>query len=100
MAVLLEGCDETGAERVAQKIIASLEAPFMLAGRAVPVRASVGVAVSSPGKVAVDELLSDADAAMYATKSRGKGGYHVFEPGTQTSVPGPDRRPGAIAVGA
>jgi diguanylate cyclase (GGDEF)-like protein/PAS domain S-box-containing protein len=80
MAVLLEGCDETGAERVAQKIIASLEAPFMLAGRAVPVRASVGVAVSSPGKVAVDELLSDADAAMYATKSHGKGGYHVFEP--------------------
>jgi diguanylate cyclase (GGDEF)-like protein len=90
MAVLLEGCDETGAERVAQKIIASLQAPFMLAGRAVPVRASVGVAVSSPGKVAVDELLSDADAAMYATKSRGKGGYHVFRPGLETG-PAPAR---------
>jgi diguanylate cyclase (GGDEF)-like protein/PAS domain S-box-containing protein len=103
MAVLLEGCDEKGAERVAEKIVASLESPFTLAGRPVAVRASVGVAVASPGDLAVDELLSKADAAMYATKSRGKGGYHVFEHGMQTDAPAPHERPVArteIAVGA
>jgi predicted signal transduction protein with EAL and GGDEF domain len=66
----------------------------------VAVRASVGVAVASPGDLVVDELLSDADAAMYATKSRGKGGYHVFEPGMHSCGSAPPERHDAIAVGA
>jgi diguanylate cyclase (GGDEF)-like protein len=64
---------------VAERIIASLSAPISIDGRQVHMAASVGLAWGRDGEGA-DELLRNADVAMYRAKSRGKGRYEVFVP--------------------
>src|SRR6266508_2074588 len=67
-AVLLPGTDETGAARVAQKMLAALEQSFPLEGEALDIGASVGVAVAPTHATQADQLLSRADVAMYTAK--------------------------------
>jgi len=80
-AVLLERLDDPLAESgaIAQRILDALVAPVSLPTQEVFVSASVGIAVAR-GAADVDELLSQADTAMYAAKRNGKGRYSVFEP--------------------
>ena len=81
-AVLVEDAaqDDSPLE-LAQRLLETLQAPFQHAGRELFVHASVGVALASGGRSSADELLRDADAAMYIAKSRGKNRVVVFEPG-------------------
>ncbi len=67
-AILLPGTDETGAARVAQKMLAALEQAFPLEGEALDIGASVGVAVAPAHGTQAEQLLSRADVAMYAAK--------------------------------
>jgi len=67
-AVLLPGTDETGAARVAQKMLAALEQAFPLEGETLDIGASVGVAVAPAHATQAEQLLSRADVAMYAAK--------------------------------
>ena len=67
-AILLPGTDETGAARVAQKMLAALEQAFPLEGETLDIGASVGVAVAPVHATQADQLLSRADVAMYAAK--------------------------------
>ena len=67
-AVLLPGTDETGAARVAQKLLAALEQAFPLEGETLDVGASIGVAVAPAHATQAEQLLSRADVAMYAAK--------------------------------
>ena len=67
-AILLPGTDETGAARVAQKMLAALEQAFPLEGEALDIGASVGVAVAPAHATTAEQLLSRADVAMYAAK--------------------------------
>jgi diguanylate cyclase (GGDEF)-like protein len=67
-AILLPGTDETGAARVAQKMLAALEQAFPLEGENLDVGASVGVAVAPVHATQADQLLSRADVAMYTAK--------------------------------
>ena len=67
-AILLPGTDETGAARVAQKMLSALEQAFPLEGEALDIGASVGVAVAPTHATQADQLLSRADVAMYAAK--------------------------------
>lgn len=71
--ILLEGLNDPSADsrRVADKIIASLEKPFVLSGREVRATASLGL-VTQAGSFNVAELLARADAAMYVAKRAGK----------------------------
>jgi diguanylate cyclase (GGDEF)-like protein len=81
-AVLIEdaaGADEVVA--VADRIVAAIASPTSVGGQDVNVRVSVGVAVSPEGGESVDELLTNADAAMYVAKAAGKGRSAVYEPG-------------------
>jgi diguanylate cyclase (GGDEF)-like protein len=80
-AVLLEDLENplTQACAIAQRILDVLLAPVLLGPREVFVSASIGIALSS-GTTAFDELLSQADTAMYAAKRNGKARYSVFEP--------------------
>jgi len=79
-AVLLEETSAPdGAVRTAERVLASLQAPFVLEGREVSVRSSVGIAFSAPGLDA-DRLLRNADVAMYRAKSQGKGRYALYAP--------------------
>jgi diguanylate cyclase (GGDEF)-like protein len=63
---------------VAERIARSLDAPFAIGGTDVRVGASVGIAFGDPG-AAADDLLRQADVAMYAAKHGGKGRYVIFE---------------------
>ena len=67
-AILLPGTDETGAARVAQKLLAALEQAFPLEGETLDVGASIGVAVAPAHASQAEQLLSRADVAMYAAK--------------------------------
>src|SRR4029453_9135985 len=83
-AVLLEDADERVAVQTAERLIAALGMPRDLPGATIPVRASVGIAVASPGTSEVGEVLRNADVAMYAAKEAGKGRFALFELGMHT----------------
>jgi diguanylate cyclase (GGDEF)-like protein len=77
--VLLEGIEEVQAATVvAERVLESLAAPFRIGGRAVTANASIGVAFGEYGDTA-NQVLSDADAAMYSAKRGGKGTFQLFE---------------------
>jgi diguanylate cyclase (GGDEF)-like protein/PAS domain S-box-containing protein len=79
-AILVEELDDVfDVGRVADRILAALEPPLEVRGREVFVRGSVGIATSGPAQATPEELLRNADVAMYTAKARGKGGYEMFE---------------------
>jgi diguanylate cyclase (GGDEF)-like protein/PAS domain S-box-containing protein len=78
-AILLEQTTELEATNVADRIVASFQTPFEVAGHQVTSRASIGISLGQPGSDAT-ALLREADAAMYTAKSRGKGVWQVFDP--------------------
>jgi diguanylate cyclase (GGDEF)-like protein/PAS domain S-box-containing protein len=69
-----------GPARVAQRILEALQRPFTLSGQPVFSSASIGIVTSSPSYQRADELLRDADTAMYEAKSAGRGQYVLFDP--------------------
>jgi diguanylate cyclase (GGDEF)-like protein len=78
--VLAEGVTTVDdAREVAERVIGVLAEPFPLAGAKMSVGASVGVAFAPTGAGSADELLNNADAAMYAAKRAAAGTYRVFE---------------------
>lgn len=64
---------------VAERIAEQLHAAFTVDGHEVVATASVGVAVSAPGITNSDDLVRNADLAMYGAKINGKGRYYVFD---------------------
>ena len=77
--VLLEDvADLDQAVAVARRIIEALGEPFSIGRHPVPLRASVGVALGSAQAISADELLRNADVAMYAAKRAGKSRHVVF----------------------
>ncbi|MFZ5555256.1 MAG: EAL domain-containing protein [Pseudomonadota bacterium] len=66
----LEGRED--AERVATKVLEELNTPFALGQRTFTTGASIGVAVFPEDGIAEEELIRNADAAMYQAKRRGK----------------------------
>jgi diguanylate cyclase (GGDEF)-like protein/PAS domain S-box-containing protein len=83
-AVLLEDGGEEGmtAADVAGRILETFEEPFLLDGTEVYTHASIGISVAEPEAPPqdADELLRNADVAMYMAKEAGKGRYQLFEP--------------------
>ncbi|MFL5823417.1 MAG: putative bifunctional diguanylate cyclase/phosphodiesterase [Solirubrobacteraceae bacterium] len=78
-AVLLDSVvTEEDATAVAERVHESLKESFDVAGHELFVRASVGIALQSPGVSAAD-LLRNADIAMYDAKRRRTGGYVIFD---------------------
>jgi diguanylate cyclase (GGDEF)-like protein/PAS domain S-box-containing protein len=79
-AVLLEDAESEDDVLVfANRIGEALSRPFILAGKEVFVNASIGIARSTRGEGS-DELVRNADVAMYVAKTRGKGQHVLFEP--------------------
>jgi diguanylate cyclase (GGDEF)-like protein/PAS domain S-box-containing protein len=85
-ACLLEDVDGEAAVQVAERILIALRVPFALGGHDVVLRASIGVAVRSRSDVSADQLLRDADNAMYAAKALGKGRVQVFTGGMDEPI--------------
>jgi diguanylate cyclase (GGDEF)-like protein len=85
-AVLIDGVrDDTGLLTVVERIQRAMRAPVRLERAEVLVGASVGVARAGPGDRA-EELLRNADVAMYRAKQRGRGACEIFAPAMHAAV--------------
>jgi diguanylate cyclase (GGDEF)-like protein/PAS domain S-box-containing protein len=71
--------DEGEAAATAERILGELRRPIGLGGAAIFVGGSIGVAVADAPGTTAEELLIQADAAMYAAKRSGKGRSAVYE---------------------
>ncbi len=79
-ALLLDDVrDVSDATRVAERVLADLEQPFVLAGHELFSNVSIGIALSTSGYVTPDDILRDADTAMYRAKTEGRSRYEVFD---------------------
>jgi diguanylate cyclase (GGDEF)-like protein len=65
---------------LAQRICEALTAPFEVAGQTMIVGASIGIAMAPDDGSEADELLKNADLALYRAKGDGRGTYRFFEP--------------------
>lgn len=85
--VLLDDIKEPGdANRAAERIMKELAAPFVVGGKEVFTSTSIGIALSSPSYQQPEEIMRDADTAMYRAKSMGKSRYEVFDADMRASV--------------
>jgi predicted signal transduction protein with EAL and GGDEF domain len=85
-AVLVEDAlDEAQVEDVARRIVDTLKEPFAFLDSSLRIAASVGVAFAEEGD-GVEELLRNADVAMYQAKARGKSRFEVFRREMQEEV--------------
>ncbi len=75
-----------GPELIAERLQEALKEPFTLAETRVHVTTSIGIAIGE--RVSADELLRDADIAMYRAKWDGKNRYVIFESGMQRAIQG------------
>jgi len=81
VVLLEESITVDDAITVAKRILAILHEPLLCQGYEVTTGGSIGIAFSSGSSpTSTDDLLRDADAAMYCAKGRGRGRYEVFEP--------------------
>jgi diguanylate cyclase (GGDEF)-like protein/PAS domain S-box-containing protein len=86
-AVLLEGStDLREACQVAERALDLFADGFAIDAAELSVSVSIGVAVSDGSHTSAEELLRDADVAMYSAKAHGKNRYEVFEPAMQAAV--------------
>lgn len=78
--ILLDSFDDfDGVEEVATRIIQSIAQPFELENKEMYSGASIGIAYIESGYQTADELIRDADAAMYQAKSLGRGRFVMFD---------------------
>jgi predicted signal transduction protein with EAL and GGDEF domain len=66
------------ARRIARKLINALKAPFQLGEHEVFVGVSIGIALYPEAGTSLDQLIQNADIAMYHVKARGKDGYCFY----------------------
>ncbi len=74
------------ATRVAERVQDLIREKLVIGGREVFTSASIGVALSNAGYKTPEEILRDADTAMYRAKAAGRGSYQVFDQTMHRSV--------------
>ncbi len=85
--ILLEDLqDVDNASQVAEWILSELSEPFIFNNREVYINASIGIVINSIAYLRADEVLRDADIAMYSAKARGKGRYVIFDPAMREDI--------------
>ena len=78
MLLLPQPTSREQAERVAQKLIASMQQPFFLKNKEVYVNVSIGISVYPDDSSDINTLVKNADMAMYEVKSSGKNGFIFY----------------------
>jgi diguanylate cyclase (GGDEF)-like protein len=77
--LLVTGLRSTGeAALVAEKVMATFQAPFMVSGQELYVTASLGIAISPNDGTRPTVLLKNADTAMYRAKERGRNCFEIY----------------------
>jgi diguanylate cyclase (GGDEF)-like protein/PAS domain S-box-containing protein len=77
--ILLENVALEAPDSVADRLLATFDRPFTVQGAPVQLNASIGIAADVPVTSTPNELLRNAELAMYAAKQRGKGRHQLFE---------------------
>jgi diguanylate cyclase len=78
--IIAHALDKASTVRViAQRIMASLSAPFEVVGQTLSVTVSIGAALFPDDADDADALIRHADSAMYKVKKRGKNGFEVYQ---------------------
>ena len=72
---------EQGASRVAEKARQALAEDIVIEGRAIPLSASMGIAIYPQHGMTLSDLSNSADTAMYEAKANGRGAVRVFSQG-------------------
>ncbi|WP_035580843.1 bifunctional diguanylate cyclase/phosphodiesterase [Halomonas sp. TG39a] len=91
-AVLIEGVDSNYAqttrlaERIAHKLLATLNAPITLAEESITVTGSIGIAIMASNEYGVDDYLQQVDMALFQAKSGGRHGVCFFNPSMQAAL--------------
>ena len=86
-AVLIEDAsDDTELDTVATRILDSLRQPFLVNDRELHVRGSMGIARMDHDVDSADQLLRNADLAMYRAKAATQGGFERYNPGMHTEL--------------
>ena len=78
--------DPSDAKRAADRMMKALAPPFLLGGKEVFTSVSIGIALSNSAYEQPEDILRDADTAMYRAKSLGKARYEVFDADMRASV--------------
>jgi diguanylate cyclase (GGDEF)-like protein/PAS domain S-box-containing protein len=71
--------DVSQATVIAERILQALRGPFTVKGREVSVTASIGIALSATGYSRPEDIMRDADTAMYRAKALGKVRYELYD---------------------
>jgi diguanylate cyclase (GGDEF)-like protein len=82
--VLMPGAGEAEAVEAAEKVLAAVSRPFSVSGHELFVSASAGVALADVHYTMPEEILRDADAAMYEAKRAGRATVRVFDQSMHT----------------
>lgn len=86
-ALLLEDtADLSGATAMAERVSAEIQRPFIVDGRDVLISASIGIALTGVGSMQPEEVLRNADLAMYQAKAEGRARYELYQPGLSIST--------------
>jgi diguanylate cyclase (GGDEF)-like protein len=84
-AILLDAIqDASDVVRIAEKVQQAISAPFKLVSHETITTASIGVALSSGGYTEAEDIIRDADTAMYRAKDRGKARCEIFDTAMHT----------------
>ena len=78
--VYLHGGNADAAEVVARRMLDEMRRPFTLDGIGFSIQCSMGVAVCPQDGSTLDELIKQADTAMYRVKEQGRGNYGFYQP--------------------
>ena len=78
--------DPNDAKSAADRLMKALAPPFILGGKEVFTSVSIGIALSNTAYEQAEDMLRDADTAMYRAKSLGKARFEVFDADMRASV--------------
>jgi diguanylate cyclase (GGDEF)-like protein len=85
--ILLEDINDLeNSTQVASWILQELNLPFSIDGREMYISASIGIVMGATGYTNAEDVVRDADIAMYHAKAKGKSRYEVFYPAMRTRI--------------
>ncbi len=85
-AILMRDLEPGDAAALAERLVRTIREPIRLGSRDITCSLSIGIATSTADDRSGDQLLGNADLAMYAAKRAGRNGYAVFDPTMTISV--------------
>jgi diguanylate cyclase (GGDEF)-like protein/PAS domain S-box-containing protein len=95
-AIVLPGCGSNKAREIADRILHALKAPIVYRTRPIDCRASIGASVFPAHGTQFEELLKNADMALYAAKDGGRGVCRMFEERIRSDL---EKRSSMLALG-